>query len=91
MLYKKNEGKLCEKLFESPTSEYRGTPFWAWNDDLNGDELRRQIGWLQEMGFGGFHMHSRPGMCTEYLGNDLMNLATACHQKAEGENMLAYL
>ena len=32
MLYKKNaETKLSRELFENPTSEYRGTPFWSWN------------------------------------------------------------
>jgi hypothetical protein len=32
MLYKrKDEKKLDPKLFEDPSSEYRGFPFWAWN------------------------------------------------------------
>ena len=31
-LYKKNtEPVLTKELFQNPTSEYRGTPFWAWN------------------------------------------------------------
>ena len=27
---KKDEKELTDKLFENPTSEYRGAPFWAW-------------------------------------------------------------
>lgn len=35
MLYKKNQPeKLEDSLFEQPTAEYRGAPFWAWNTML---------------------------------------------------------
>ena len=51
MLYKKTkETSLSDKLFKNPTSEYRGTPFWAWNCELDKDELLRQIEILKEMG-----------------------------------------
>ena len=50
MLYKKNrEKELSEQLFKSPTSEYRGTPFWAWNSDLKAEELCRQIDIFKKM------------------------------------------
>ena len=68
MLYKKNQNKqLSKELFENPTSEYRGAPFWAWNCKLEREELLRQIDVLREMGFGGFHMHVRSGLDSEYL------------------------
>ena len=51
-----------EEIFTNPPAEYRGAPFWAWNTDLSEKELLWQIDRLQEMGFGGFHMHSRAGM-----------------------------
>ena len=36
MLYKKNGApKLEQSLFENPTAEYRGTPFWALNMPAN--------------------------------------------------------
>ena len=42
MLYPKNNTpKLSPELFKNPTSEYRCTPFWAWNCDLDEDELYR--------------------------------------------------
>ncbi len=92
MLYKKNNTpKLDMELYKNPTSEYRGTPFWAWNCKLEKDELERQIEVLKEMGFGGFHMHSRSGMATKYLSEEFMNLVKACRDKAEAENMLAWL
>lgn len=92
MLYKKNvEKTLSAELFENPTSEYRAAPFWSWNCKLNEDLLRRQIGYLQEMGFGGFHMHSRVGMSSEYLGEEFMANVRACVDEAEKRNMLAWL
>ena len=70
MLYEKSKKPyLDSELFKNPTSEYRGTPFWAWNCELTKEELERQISILKEMGFGGFHMHSRTGMATEYLSD----------------------
>ena len=92
MLYKKNGRKdLKNELFLNPTSEYRGTPFWAWNDDLDEAELRRQIGELQKMGFGGAHMHVRSGMATEYLSDEFMNLIGACVDESKKRKMLAWL
>ena len=75
MFYAKNKSKkLDKKLFENPTSEYRGTPFWAWNCKLDKEDLLWQIDVLKEMGFGGFHMHSRAGMATPYLSDEHMAL-----------------
>lgn len=92
MFYEKNGRKqLSDKLFENPTSEYRATPFWAWNDNLDKDDLLWQIEQLKKMGFGGFHMHVRCGMATPYLGDEFMNLVKECANKAEKEKMLAYL
>ena len=53
--------------FRDPAASFRGVPFWAWNAALEPDELRRQIGIMQKMGFGGFFMHSRVGLATPYL------------------------
>lgn len=92
MLYQKNAAeKLDDALFQNPTSEYRGAPFWAWNCKLSKEILLEQIEALKQMGFGGFHMHSRSGMATPYLSDEFMSLVTACIQKAEDENMLAWL
>ena len=92
MLYKKkDQSQLDNALFANPTSEYRGTPFWAWNCKLDKDELLRQIEVFKKMGLGGFHMHVRSGMATEYLSDEFMSLIRACAEKAQSEDMLAYL
>lgn len=92
MLYKKNQTpKLDKELFRNPTSEYRAAPFWAWNCELDESELLRQTECFKEMGMGGFHMHTRSGMATKYLGDEFMRLVKSCVKKAKSENMLAWL
>ena len=92
MLYpKKNAKNLDPALFQKPTAEYRAAPFWAWNTKLQKDELLWQIEMLKQMGFGGFHMHARSGLATEYLGDEFMQMVRSCVEKAKDEDMLAYL
>lgn len=92
MLYKKNQtSKLDKELFQNPTSEYRGTPFWAWNCKLDQKELEWQLEILKKMGFGGAHMHVRTGMATSYLSDEYMALIKACVEKCKKEEMLAWL
>ncbi|MCL2213644.1 MAG: hypothetical protein FWC06_00405 [Treponema sp.] len=91
MLYPKLSQKLTPDQFKNPSSEYRGTPFWAWNNKLDKDELLWQIDQLKKMGYGGFHMHVRTGMATEYLSPEYMEITGACIEKARKENMLAWL
>ena len=58
------------KEFKSPPKEYRASPFWASNDQLDPDELRRQVKEMNEQGFGGFFMHAREGLKTGYLSQE---------------------
>lgn len=92
MFYKKSESeKLNVDLFKNPTKEYRGAPFWAWNTKLEKDILLEQIEVLKKMGFGGFFIHSRSGLNTEYLGKEFFEMVKSCRDKAESEDMLCYL
>jgi len=92
MLYPRSQDKeLSPELFKSPGSEYRGTPFWAWNCELEEEELLRQLEVMKEMGLGGAHMHVRTGMATPYLSDEHMALVKACVEKCRKEKMLAWL
>ncbi|HIT07652.1 MAG TPA: hypothetical protein IAB55_01020 [Candidatus Merdivicinus faecavium] len=92
MFYKKNtEPALSAELFQNPTAEYRGTPFWAWNCTLDNEILDEQIAYLKEMGFGGFHMHPRTGFGNPYLSAEHMGLVKHCVETAKKEQMYAYL
>lgn len=92
VLYPHNkDATLNKEVFENPGSEYRGTPFWAWNCELEKDELLRQLEVLKKMGMGGAHMHVRTGMATPYLSDEYMALIRACVEKCKEEKMLAWL
>ncbi len=92
MLYPRSKDpQLSDALFQNPGSEYRGTPFWAWNCELDKDELLWQLEILKKMGMGGAHMHVRTGMATPYLSDAHMDLIKACVEKCREENMLAWL
>jgi hypothetical protein len=80
-----------QKQFASPSSEYRGKPFWAWNGPLDEAELRRQIRVFKEMGLGGAFMHSRVGLATPYLSEEWFNLVNACVEEAKSQEMEAWL
>lgn len=80
-----------KRILQNPPAFYRGKPFWSWNGKLEKEELLRQIGVLNEMGFGGFFMHSRTGLKTEYLSDEWFELIRACVEKAKELNMEAWL
>ena len=77
--------------FASPSVEYRGKPFWSWNGELRGEELVRQAHIMKEMGLGGYFMHSRAGLITEYLGEEWFDLINEVADAAEEDGMEAWL
>ena len=83
--------KMREEDFRNPPARFRGTPFWAWNCTLKKENLRTQIGYFKAMGMGGFHMHCRTGMNTEYLGDEFMDMVSDCNETAKQKDMLCWL
>ena len=79
------------KQFKSPGPDFRGAPFWAWNAKLEPEELIRQIRLMKEMGLGGFFMHARVGLNTEYLGKEWFECVRTCIAEAEKLGMNAWL
>ena len=91
MLYPKNSKAFQEDLFQNPTSEYRGTPFWAWNCKLETETILEQIEMLKKMGMGGYHVHVRTGMASPYLTDEFMEHVRTALDKGKEENMLTWL
>lgn len=79
------------KEFSYPSVAYRGKPFWSWNGELREKELVRQTKIMKEMGLGGYFMHSRAGLITEYLGDEWFDLINAVADSAEEDGMEAWL
>ncbi len=79
-----------EKSAGMTYEEYKPIPFWSWNDKLEKNELIRQIRWMKEVGFGGFFMHARGGLDTEYLSEEWFDCVKACCKEAQDVGMHAW-
>lgn len=77
--------------FRNPGIKYRAKPFWSWNGELDRDELKRQVRVMKEMGFGGYFMHSRAGLITEYLGDEWFDLINEVADEGERLGMESWL
>lgn len=71
--------------------KYQVVPFWSWNGKLKKDKLFEQIDWMNQNSVGGFFMHARSGLTTEYLGDEWFDLINACTEKANELDMYAYV
>lgn len=80
-----------EISFREPGAAFRGKPFWSWNGELNRDELLRQVEVMEQMGMGGFFMHSRTGLITQYLGEEWFQLTNDCAERAQELGLEAWL
>lgn len=72
-------------------NEYRSIPFWSWNSKLDKYELGKQIEWMKKQDIGGFFMHARGGLKTEYLGQEWLECVKYCAEKANQEGMKAWI
>lgn len=90
-LFPQSRQPFDAKQFSDPGKEYRATPLWSWNNKLETDMLLEQIDHLDAMGFGGFHMHTRVGLDTEYLGPEFMDMVRSCTEYAKRKGMKAWL
>ncbi len=86
--------KAIEKLknaLDSDLTDYQSIPFWSWNNELDEKELVKQIEDMKSVGIGGFIMHARTGLKTEYLGEKWFSCIRACLQKARELHMNAWV
>ena len=80
-----------KKAFEGDLNEYRSVPFWSWNNELEEDALVAQIDEMKKVGIGGFIMHARTGLTTEYLGEKWFACVAACLKRAKELGMNAWI
>ena len=70
-------------------NKYRPIPFWSWNEKLEETETRRQIEQMDKAGIGGFFMHARGGLQTEYMGEEWFANVEASIDEAKKRGMQA--
>ena len=76
---------MAEKIIQAT-----GIPFWSWNDKLDTDKLVKQVNEMKANGYGGFIMHARSGLKTEYLKQEWFNCVRACSEEAKKLGMQAW-
>ena len=76
--------------FRFVDKKYRPVPFWSWNERLRTEETRRQIGLMDDVGIGGFFMHARGGLQTEYMGEEWFENVSASIDEAGKRGMHAW-
>ena len=79
------------RQFQNPSSAYRSAPFWAWNGQMDPDEVERQIRDMHAQGIGGFFMHSREGLETPYMGEEWFQCVHRAISVAKELDMKAWL
>nr|WP_295277436.1 glycosyl hydrolase [uncultured Blautia sp.] len=76
-----------KSMIKNPPKEYRSAPFWGWNDKLQKENLGEQIEGFKKAGMGGFFIHSREGLETEYLSTEWMEDVKFCVDKARENDL----
>jgi len=79
------------RQFTNPPNRFRFAPFWFLNHELNEEEIRWQVREMNRQGIGGFILHARHGLITEYLSEEWMANLGAAIDEAKKLGMKAYL
>lgn len=80
---------ILENL-KNPPAKYRPVPFWSWNAKLDTEETKWQVDEMNRVGMGGFFMHARGGLKTEYMGDSWLENAKAAVLEGDKLGMLPY-
>ncbi len=73
--------------FKQVDKKYRPIPFWSWNEKPDTEETAEQVNRMDAAGIGGFFMHARGGLQTEYMGEEWFANVSAAVQAAEAAGM----
>ncbi len=69
------------KNLKNPPNKYRPAPFWSWNEKLDTAETAAQVREMEEVGIGGYFMHARGGLQTEYMSDEWFdNVKATLHE-----------
>lgn len=76
--------------FVNPAKEYRDVTLWMLNDELETDELKRQLREIHDKGFGAVIARTFIGLRTEYLGDAFMDRMQSIVDLAEELGMKVF-
>ena len=76
--------------FKSIDKKYRPIPFWSWNERLDTEETRRQVRLMNDAGIGGYFMHARGGLQTEYMSDEWFDNIRAASDEGKALGMYSW-
>ena len=76
--------------FKNIPKKYRPIPFWSWNEKLDVNETKEQIHKMDDVGIGGFFMHARGGLQTEYMSDEWFDNVESAVKTADETGMGAW-
>jgi len=76
--------------FKDIPNIYRPIPFWSWNEKLEASETADQVKTMNSVGIGGFFMHARGGLQTEFMSDEWFENVDSAVDKAEELGMYAW-
>ena len=84
---------ILSNIFKNPGPAFSPLPFWFWNDELEEEEITRQIDDFHKKGVDGFVIHPRMGMQVEggYLSDSYFNMVETALAAAKKRRMLVVL
>jgi len=73
--------------FNNNIDKYRPIPFWSWNEKLSTDETRRQVQIMNKAGMGGYFIHARGGLQTEFMSDEWFQNILAAIEETKNTSM----
>ncbi|MDZ7605485.1 MAG: hypothetical protein U5K79_07830 [Cyclobacteriaceae bacterium] len=77
--------------FNNPPIDFSTAPFWVWNDKVTKEIVDTQLPEFKKQGIYMVFIHPRPGLITEYLGNEWFELVKYSLDKARELGMKIWL
>ena len=78
------------KNLKNPHNKYRPAPFWSWNEKLCTEETAAQVREMEAVGIGGYFMHARGGLQTEYLSDEWFDNVKATLRQGKALDMKSW-
>lgn len=77
--------------FSNPGTAFQTAPLWVWNTKVTTQLIDSMLQEFKANAFGGVFIHPRPGLITEYLGDEWLSLYKHAVQKAAALDMHVWI
>jgi hypothetical protein len=86
-----NSLEELKAAFKNPPVDFSTAPLWVWNDKVTEEKIDFQLSEFKDKGIYMAFIHPRPGLISEYLGNEWFELVKYTVDKARELEMKIWL